>query len=558
MLVQDNTPGAGSVTWSDFEITHQDITYEIDDDNSDKKFIWWDFTTPTVFLGSDTMPTLTQNDCIVMYNDSGTHYLWGDWRIHGALILDGTIPSPAIGDLYASAIETEIIGTPTYDNLQDWLNNTMSSGYFSGGVITATSPADGTIAISAVTGFIKTTDDELGVTKSFNLAGTTAFALTNNSTNYIYIWYDSGTPKFAVTTTRTDIKDTWMFTLGRVYREDDVVHIVNSGINLANFIRDNHERLVSTRGFERASGGTIAETGERYLESQAGVFYLGQNKATTTGVDTSGAATFMRHYHSSGVWTHDDKSQIAEGGAGNYKYDNGTDLANVSNNKYGVYWAFIHFDGDLHVVVGRGDYTLAEAQEASVPALPDSVSNFATLAAKIVLLEDGTNFTSVESAYTQVFPTSQPVNHNDLSLIQGGAADDYYHLTQVQHAIASSPEVTGQFIFTVTGELVAENNATLELFAAASLTLTEVFISVKTAPTDANIIVDVNKNGTTIFTDQGKRPEIVATATSDTSDAPDVTAIVKNDKLTIDIDQIGSTLPGENLTVHVRFTQAVT
>ena len=124
-------------------------------------------------------------------------------------------------------------------------------------------------------------------------------------------------------------------------------------------------------------------------------------------------------------------------------------------------------------------------------------------------------------------------------------------------ALETPPYVKGQFVFTVTGELVVENNATLELFPSATLTLTEVYISVKTAPTDANIIVDVNKNGTTIFTDQGKRPEIVATQTSDTSDTPDVTTLEEDDILTIDVDQIGSTLPGEDLTVSVRFTQLI-
>ena len=42
----------------------------------------------------------------------------------------------------------------------------------------------------------------------------------------------------------------------------------------------------------------------------------------------------------------------------------------------------------------------------------------------------------MDSAYVQVFPTSTPMNHNDLGSIQGGAADDYYHMTSAQHGIA--------------------------------------------------------------------------------------------------------------------------
>ena len=74
-------------------------------------------------------------------------------------------------------------------------------------------------------------------------------------------------------------------------------------------------------------------------------------------------------------------------------------------------------------------------------------------------------------------------------------------------------------------------------------------------PTGANIIVDVHKNGTTIFTTQGKRPEIAAGGYTDESDTPDVTALTKTDYLTMDVDQVGSTITGQDLTVHVRATE---
>lgn len=118
------------------------------------------------------------------------------------------------------------------------------------------------------------------------------------------------------------------------------------------------------------------------------------------------------------------------------------------------------------------------------------------------------------------------------------------------------PVIEGQFIFTVPGELTTGTNKTLELYASTALTITEVFISVKTAPTGSdNLIIDVDIGGTTIFTDQDKRPQITTGTNTDTSDTPDVTALVKGNKITINIDQIGNTLPGEDLTVMLRFTQ---
>ncbi|GAV21621.1 phage tail-collar fiber domain-containing protein [Carboxydothermus pertinax] len=77
--------------------------------------------------------------------------------------------------------------------------------------------------------------------------------------------------------------------------------------------------------------------------------------------------------------------------------------------------------------------------------------------------------------------------------------------------------------------------------------ITRVKIYSDTAPTGADLIIDLNKNGTTIFTTQTNRPKVVA----GTNAGVDVTTIEVNtlapgDRLTLDIDQVGSTTPGGN------------
>jgi len=112
------------------------------------------------------------------------------------------------------------------------------------------------------------------------------------------------------------------------------------------------------------------------------------------------------------------------------------------------------------------------------------------------------------------------------------------------------------FTFTVEGTL-SISNGILRFYAPGPMTISEVAISISTAPTGQSAIVDINKNGTTIFTNQGKRPECAAGANFDTSDEPDVTALAKNDYLTMDVDQIGSTVNGGNMVVHVRCKQYI-
>jgi hypothetical protein len=98
---------------------------------------------------------------------------------------------------------------------------------------------------------------------------------------------------------------------------------------------------------------------------------------------------------------------------------------------------------------------------------------------------------------------------------------------------------------------------TVRIYPDGNWVIDKVWISVSVAPTGANVIVDVHKNGTTIFTTQGKRPEIAAGNNEDESDTPDVTALTKTDYLTMDVDQVGSTITGQDLTVHVRATETV-
>lgn len=76
---------------------------------------------------------------------------------------------------------------------------------------------------------------------------------------------------------------------------------------------------------------------------------------------------------------------------------------------------------------------------------------------------------------------------------------------------------------------------------------------VSSAPVGAAIKVDVNLNGTTIFTTQANRPTIADGATVGSEAAPDVTAVLAGQYLTVDVDQVGSSTPGSNLTVVVRY-----
>jgi len=69
------------------------------------------------------------------------------------------------------------------------------------------------------------------------------------------------------------------------------------------------------------------------------------------------------------------------------------------------------------------------------------------------------------------------------------------------------------------------------------------------APTGADLIIDINKNGTTVFSDQILRPKISSgnTSASFNSIFDEDLRLLAGDLVTIDVDQVGSTIKGGDL-----------
>lgn len=120
----------------------------------------------------------------------------------------------------------------------------------------------------------------------------------------------------------------------------------------------------------------------------------------------------------------------------------------------------------------------------------------------------------------------------------------------------TAPTVLGKapysMVFTVPGTLVVGTGAA-RWPIHRPITIANVRANANTAPTGAAILVDVNKNGTTIFTTQGNRPSIAVSTNEDNTATPDVTTATTNDYITVDVDQVGSTVAGANLTVTIEY-----
>lgn len=92
--------------------------------------------------------------------------------------------------------------------------------------------------------------------------------------------------------------------------------------------------------------------------------------------------------------------------------------------------------------------------------------------------------------------------------------------------------------------------------SGATRTIGTVRASVGTAPTGSSLIVDVNVSASgaapaTIYSTQANRPTIAASGNTATGSTKSTTTIANGDYFTVDIDQVGSTVAGSDLTVLI-------
>lgn len=108
------------------------------------------------------------------------------------------------------------------------------------------------------------------------------------------------------------------------------------------------------------------------------------------------------------------------------------------------------------------------------------------------------------------------------------------------------------YTFAILGDLtVASGVFRIYNLTGAALTISKVHIAVNTAPTGATILADVNENGTTIFTTQGNRPSIAISAFTGETTTIDADSWDDENYVQVDVDQIGSTIAGADLTVTI-------
>lgn len=102
-VVSNNTPVAGSISWTAFGISFGTNNYSVAAGNTSKKYVWWEYRNGTpAIVSSDSFPTLADEDVLLFLNKNGIGA-----TVPLTDVMDGSLIVPQ--SIYANAIAAEQI-----------------------------------------------------------------------------------------------------------------------------------------------------------------------------------------------------------------------------------------------------------------------------------------------------------------------------------------------------------------------------------------------------------------------------------------------------------------
>jgi hypothetical protein len=304
-------------------------------------------------------------------------------------------------DWNSTSGDSQILNKPT-------LLTNLSNGATT--IPSITDNGNGTVTLGTADYCLSSVSSGNSLITKYTIAGAT-YSLTDNTTNYIVADYNGGTPIVKVITDVSSINETTIIPIYTIFRNGNYLHTQNwdsLGLALSNKV---HQSIVKTQRYRRESGLALSEYGTRNLNLTGGIIWTGAVPITLDEIATATDNIYF-YSHVAGVWTLSLTTAY-----NNTQYDNGTNLVTLTNNRYAVNWIFrgVESQKHLYVVLGTGDYTLQQATDAIVPAIPTVISSHAVLVGKVIVQKSATTATSIQSAFEASFSSATPSNHNDLT-----------------------------------------------------------------------------------------------------------------------------------------------
>lgn len=322
------------------------------------------------------------------------------------------VPGPGL-------LKSDAAGTVSVSD--DGSKNYGATGQTTGGLITDAGGA--TVNVDLGTGFLRTTDSETGVLEEISWITATSQAIPTDTTRFIGVKYNSGSPQIVIKTT-----DSWNkhdeFSLGTVVNENNILHIMDNPEKAINGIMNLIHRLYETSPLQRAErlgGIRLGETGTRNVTVSAGELYDRSNEFPISNIDTSGADTFDTYLNN--VL---DTAAVSQWD--NDSYNNAGVKTSLTVNRYANLWFYVESDGDLVMLYGNAQYVtgaLAE-NEAAPSVLPERLIYHGRLIGRMIFQKGDSTAILIESVFDETFNPSLATDHNSLANLTIGDVHTQY------------------------------------------------------------------------------------------------------------------------------------
>ena len=334
-------------------------------------------------------------------------------------VISGTTPTTLSGYSISDAYTKSYVDT--YLQINNAGMSLLSGFTISGNQITVDS---GKARLYQTTGFT-------GYVKEYSVSQASFTISTPNIVYFIVVDYNNGIPIYLLTTNRGIINYSNVIPVITLIYDGVKIHAVdwdNSSLGTAERL---NKKLNRTDRFKRESGLSISVDANRYISITTGVIWFGVNNVTYPNVNSQ-TNNIYQYFHSGGTWNY-----IRSASLNNTQYDNGTNLVTLlNNNRYAVNWIYagVGDDGDIFTLLGDGDYDLNKAISAQPPSsVPDIIKFHGILVGKVIYPYNSSIAASVISITDNITTAGGAIlEHNNLNNIQGGQANEYYHLSSLE------------------------------------------------------------------------------------------------------------------------------
>ncbi len=253
-----------------------------------------------------------------------------------------------------------------------------------------------------------------------------------NTTFYVFAEYINGNSTISYTQNIRKLADGNVAPIARVVKTGNFFHIYRYARLSLGLPEKINSFLEFSFGFTIISGLSVTVNGQDVTVG-AGEVTLGVSITELPEVSSNDPdVTFFQLLRDEdGIFTWEIINEL-----NNSQYQGPQGLVELSDDHYNVQWIWrgVEEGNHLYTIINDEEYiSLEDAQNSPMMPVPEWVRDHSVPLAQVIYQKNAIEPESVTHVDVSEFDQSDVVKHNDLGGLQGGTANEYFHLTASEH-----------------------------------------------------------------------------------------------------------------------------